>query len=74
MAEQMQIEANCAAGKCTRLPETNLMTIKVGYDDTFKNDLGSTTNANGYLYSMFAHVQTFFCHYSLGSRIQLMVR
>ena len=29
MAGEMQWEANCAAGQCTALPETNLMNVKV---------------------------------------------
>ena len=71
IAEEMAFEANCAAGQCTALPETNLMRIKVGYDDTFNTDLGSASAAEAYLDSMFTHVQTFFCHPSLGSKIQI---
>ena len=29
IANEMKFAANCAAGQCTSLPETNLMTIKV---------------------------------------------
>ena len=71
MAGEMEWEAACAAGQCTALPETNLMTVKVGYDDTFNAEQGS--NAAAYLDSMFTHVQTFFCHSTLGSKIQLQV-
>ena len=73
MAGEMQWEAACAAGQCTSLPATNLMTVKVGYDDTFNADLGSAAAAATYLDSMFTHVQTFFCHSTLGSKIQIQV-
>ena len=73
MAGEMQWEAACAAGQCTELPETNLMTVKVGYDDTFNADLGSASAAAAYLDSMFTHVQTFYCHSTLGSKIQIQV-
>ena len=73
VAGEMQSDANCAAGQCTSLPETNLMRIKVGYDDTFNADFGSVTAINEYLDSMFTHVQTFFCDPSLGSKVQLEV-
>ena len=71
IAEEMQFEASCAAGQCTALPETNLLRIKVGYDDTFNADLGSASAAATYLDSVFTHVQTFYCHASLGSKIQI---
>ena len=71
MAGEMQWEAACAAGQCTSLPETNLMTVKVGYDDTFNAD---TPAAADYLDSMFTHVQTFYCHATLGSKIQIQVK
>ena len=69
--EAVQFAANCAAGQCTSLPETNLMRVKVGYDDTFRN---SENDAAAYLDAMFTHVQTFFCDPSLGSKIQIEVR
>ena len=72
-ADEMAWEASCAAGQCTALPETNLMTVKVGYDDTFNADLGSASAAAAYLDSMFTHVQTFFCHSTLGSKIKIEV-
>ena len=72
-ADEMAWEQNCAAGQCTALPETNLMNVKVGYDDTFNADLGSASAAAAYLDSMFTHVQTFFCHPTLGSKIQIQV-
>ena len=72
-ADEMVWEQSCAAGQCTALPETNLMNVKVGYDDTFNADMGSASAAAAYLDSMFTHVQTFFCHPSLGSKIQIQV-
>ena len=72
-ADEMVWEQSCAAGQCTALPETNLMNVKVGYDDTFNADMGSASAASAYLDSMFTHVQTFFCHPTLGSKIQIQV-
>ena len=74
IAEEMAFEESCAAGECTALPETNLLTVKVGYEDTFNEDMGSAEAAATYLDSVFTHVQTFFCHDSLGSKIMLEVK
>ena len=71
IAGEMQMEASCAAGSCTELPETNLLKVKVGYDDTFNADLGSASAAAAYLDSVFTHVQTMYCHATLGSKIQI---
>ena len=74
VADEMAWEESCAAGECTALPETNLLTVKVGYEDTFNEDMGSAEAAATYLDSVFTHVQTFFCHDSLGSKIMLEVK
>ena len=71
LEEEMQFAASCNAGQCSSLPATNLMRVKVGYDNTFLSDSGSSTAAASYLDSMFTHVQTYFCHSSLGSKIKL---
>ena len=38
IADEMKVAANCAAGQCSSLPETNLMKIKVNYTN-FHNTL-----------------------------------
>ena len=72
--EEMAIEESCASGNCTGLPETNLLTVKVGYEDSFYHEMGSADAASTFLDSVFTHVQTFFCHDSLGSKIKLEVK
>ena len=39
----------------------------MGYDDSFYDRLGGTTQAENYIAASWVHLQTYFCHYSLGS-------
>ena len=51
----------------------NNLSFQIGYDDSFKADLGSFSAAADYLDSMLTQLQPFFCHPSLGSKIQIEV-
>lgn len=66
-AAEMQVGASCANGGCS-LPPTMKLRIKVGYDDSFRRQVG---NVNSWVNSVFTHVQTHYCHPSLGTKIQI---
>ena len=57
------------------LPSTNLLKIKIGYDDSFLADFGNSVSATEtYLDAMVAHVQAHFCLDSLGTKVKVQVR
>jgi len=58
-------EANLA----TTLPATQHLQIRVGVDDGFKNQVGTTAQIEAYMNSVWAHLQTNYCHSSLGSKV-----
>ena len=41
--------------------------MQVGYDKSFHDRLGGTTQAEDYIAASWVHLQTYYCHYSLGS-------
>lgn len=52
------------------LPANGLMKVKLGYDDSFRNDFSSVSDAETYLEAMMTHVQAHFCLDSLGKSLQ----
>lgn len=71
VAEIIEIEELCNSGNCDTIPTTNLMKLKIGYDDTFKNSFSSDSEVDPYLNAMVAHVQAHFCLASLGTKIKV---
>merc|ERR1711956_87557 len=67
-AELIEFEEACVGGVCT-LPATQLLQIRVGYDDGFKNKVGGTAQAEAYIASTWPHIQVSYCHSSLGSKV-----
>ena len=48
--------------------------IQIGYDDSWKNSFGSSTSqSTSYINSMLTHIQAYFCHESLGTKIKIQV-
>ena len=41
----------------------------MGYDDSFYNRLGAESQAESYIAAAWTHLQTYYCHYSLGSSV-----
>jgi len=70
VADQMGYEKLCSSGDCSAMPAKQKMQIKIHYDDTFNAD---TSDVNGYLDQMIAHLQTHFCQTSLGTQIRIEV-
>merc|ERR1712008_388830 len=67
-AELIKFEEACVGGICT-LPATQLLQIRVGYDDGFKNKVGGTAQAEAYIAATWPHIQVSYCHSSLGSKV-----
>ena len=73
-AAEMEIAANCASGNCESVPETNLLSLRFGYDDGFLTKTESHDNAKAYIQSTMPHIQALYCHSSsLGTKIQLEI-
>merc|ERR1712166_609003 len=67
-AELIEFEEACVGGVCT-LPATQLLQIRVGYDDGFKNKVGGTAQAEAYIAATWPRIQVSYCHSSLGSKV-----
>jgi len=63
-------EANCAnSGSCS-LPATQHIQLRVGYDDGMWNQFDQTASSvDAYINSIWAHLQTNYCHSTLGSKV-----
>merc|ERR1711899_88817 len=67
-AELIAAEESCSGGTCT-LPATQHLQVRVGYDDSFKDKVGGTSQAEAYIAACWPHIQVSYCHASLGSRV-----
>jgi len=65
------IESMCSGTSCTSIPATNLLQIRVGYDDGFLAKVGGTAAAENYIKSTMPHIQASYCHKSLGTKIHV---
>jgi len=64
----MAAKTKCASSACS-LPDTQRLQIRVGYDDPFYKLLGSTAQAENYIAAAWTHVQVYYCHKSLGTKV-----
>jgi len=69
-AELLVAEEFCSGGGCT-LPAAMEMQIRVGYDKRFRDKTGGKSGAEKYIKDTLVHVQAYFCHESLGTRIKV---
>merc|ERR1712001_75178 len=65
------IESMCSGTSCSSIPATNLLQIRVGYDDGFLAKVGGTSAAENYIKSTMPHIQASYCHKSLGTKIHV---
>ena len=56
------------------LPQTQLLKLKVGYDDSFLGSFASKADMETYLNAMLTHVQAHYCLEALGSKVQTEVQ
>jgi len=71
-AAEKEIEELCSGTSCQKVPATNLLQIKAGYDDGFLAKVGGTNAAaEAYIKSALPHVQVSYCHSSLGTKIHI---
>ena len=66
------IEEKAEKTKVTSIPSVLRATIKFGYDDGMKEELGSE-DFNDWIAGVFTHTQAHFRHASLGTRIEFEV-
>merc|ERR1719510_264973 len=68
----VELEKMCDSGNCDAPPATNKLQLKVAYDNTFLGKFsGSHANAKSKIEAAFVHVQTYYCHSSLGAKLKL---
>merc|ERR1739838_824212 len=60
--------ADCTDGTCT-LPSTQHMQIQVGYDTLFLAQFDNEDAAEEYIYGVWTHLQTNYCHVTLTSSV-----
>merc|ERR1739838_572865 len=60
--------ADCTDGTCT-LPSTQHMQIQVGYDTLFLAQFDDEDAAEEYIYGVWTHLQTNYCHVTLTSSV-----
>jgi len=72
---EKEIEELCSGGaSCANVPATNLLQIRAGYDDGFFYKVGgSAAAAEAYIKSTMPHIQVFYCHASLGTKIHVQL-
>jgi len=58
----------CDKNNCEELPATQLLKIKVVYDNTFKSGV---KNIEKYINALWTHLQANYCHYSLTSKVKV---
>ena len=51
--------------------KSHVLAYRVGYDNKFMNRAGGKQRAEQRIAQAFTHVQAYYCHYSLGTKIQL---
>ena len=66
-----EIAKKCAKTKCDPLPETQLLELQILYNTPLLNKIGSEDKVSKLINSLMTHVQAYYCHPSLGSKVKL---
>merc|ERR1711997_1438538 len=70
-AAEADASKKCAETKSCSLPETQHLKIRVGCDDGILGHLKSASEVEKYIGKIWTHVQAYYCHSSLGSKVQV---
>merc|ERR1711997_658303 len=70
-AAEAKASKECAKTMSCSLPETQHLKIRVGYDDGILGHLKSASEVENYIGKIWTHVQAYYCHSSLGSKVQV---
>ena len=76
LPEMVEYVKKCSSGNtsdCYPAPETNLLDLKIAYEDTFLESFPDSEAARDYIYQLLTHVQAAFCASTLGTKIQFQV-
>merc|ERR1719400_2177245 len=69
--EELKIEAAMTAADVASVPTTMHLQIKIGYDNSILQKLGSAAAVESYWNSAAPHLQARYCHASLGTKIRI---
>ena len=69
--EEKAEEEICKTQSCDELPATQLLKVQILYNYDLANRLGGKSNAKKKIRSAMTHVQTYYCHASLGTKVKI---
>ena len=59
------------SGDCKQLPKTQLLKLQILYNTPLLTKMGSEDAVSKLINSVMTHVQAYYCHASLGSKLKL---
>ena len=71
--EEDAVANACKNGGCDKLPPTQRLEIQFLYTKALADKLGSKENALKAIESVMTHVQAYYCHNTLGTKVKLAV-
>jgi len=71
--EEKAEEDICKTQDCENLPATQLLKLQVLYNKGLAERLGSKSKAKKKIRSAMTHVQTYYCHESLGTKVKIQL-
>ena len=61
----------CSEIECKKLPETQLLKLQILYNTPLLTQMGSEAGVSKLINSVMTHVQAYYCHRTLGSKVKL---
>ena len=69
--EEEETAKECSKTECKKLPETQLLELQILYNTPLLTKMGSQDEVLKMINSVMTHVQAYYCHSSLGSKVRL---
>ena len=69
--EEEETAKECSKTECKKLPETQLLELQILYNTPLLTKMGSQDKVLKLVNSVMTHVQAYYCHSSLGSKVRL---
>ena len=69
--EEDETAKECSEIECEKLPETQLLKLQILYNNPLLTKMGSEEEVSKLINSVMTHVQAYYCHPSLGSKVKL---
>ena len=72
--EEDDVENECKEASCKPLPATQVLKIQILYTKALAEKLGSKKKARRAINQVMTHVQAYYCHETLGSKLKIKVK